>query len=217
MDHTFNVEVAKLIGLPEAVFLQNMKFWTFNNLANKIHIIDKFCWTYNTHEAFSLILPYFSPDQIKRLIHKLINQGYIIKGDYNSKRYDKTGWYAFMPKTYLLYPELCRSDFINTLNNSTLSTPEPASLLIRRFRLMDLAKSPDAFGGIASPIPDNKPNNKPYIKSSCSSNDKKIKNEKQKIILSPVENQSNSYNPEAMNKIVPVSPLLAEKMRENSK
>ena len=70
-------------------------------------------------------------------------------------------------------------------------------------------------GGVRPPHqaeldPHNIKTNIKYNKSFCSSNDKKINNQKPSSGFSSVESQSNSYNPESMNKIVPISPLMAE-------
>jgi hypothetical protein len=215
-DHYFNPVVAKLLGLPEAVFLHNIRFWTLTNLANKKHIIDRLCWTYNTLDSFSVIFEYWTPRQIDHLISKLVSSGNLIKGNYNSVKYNRTGWYALLPKSYAFYPELCRTDFYQLLFNSPISTPKPASQAISQICEMDFTNFVNGFPKfVKCTTTDNKPDNKPFReKTFRSSNDKKIENQKPKSGFASVEHQSNSYNPEAMNIVVPVSSLLENFMKK---
>ena len=73
----------------------------------------------------------------------------------------------------------------------------------------------NAGGGVRETHPlNNNINNNNLNKSSYSSNDKKINKEKINSGFASVESQSNSYNPDAMNKVYPISPLLAHAMKK---
>jgi len=65
MEHYFNVEVATDYGIDVAVFLNNLVFWTDKNLSNKEHFKDGRFWVYNTQEAWTLLFPYFSRQNIE--------------------------------------------------------------------------------------------------------------------------------------------------------
>ena len=99
--HSFYVEDAEKYGVDKASILYNIRFWLNKELANytkgkpspgKVH--DGYVWTYNTAEAFGDLIPYFTPNKIQKLLKQLENDGIIITGKFNNKRYDKTKWYT---------------------------------------------------------------------------------------------------------------------------
>lgn len=104
MNHTFSVEHAVKYGLHEAILIGNLQFWISKNRADKRHQYDERTWTYNTSNAFSELLPYFSSDAIDRIIKKLVKQEVIILGNYNEKPYDRTRWIAFVNEAEFLDP-----------------------------------------------------------------------------------------------------------------
>ena len=95
MEHSFDVGNATKYGIEEAIFIKSMAFWIIKNRANGKHLIDNRTWTYNSHKAFKDIFPYMNESKIKRVIESLVNQGVLIKGNYNKSGYDRTCWYAF--------------------------------------------------------------------------------------------------------------------------
>ncbi|MCI8620600.1 MAG: hypothetical protein HFJ50_01960 [Clostridia bacterium] len=100
MQHNFNVEIAKEYGIHEAIILENIYFWTEKNKANKKHFYDGSYWTYNSKKSFTELFPYLTERQIDYTLKKLLNEGFIKKGNYNKNRYDKTLWYAITEKGY---------------------------------------------------------------------------------------------------------------------
>lgn len=96
--HNFNTETAKLIGILPAVVLQNIEFWCAKNRANEKHFHDGLYWTYNSVQAFSKLFIYASPKQLRTTLDKLIENGYIVAGNYNKLSFDKTKWYAITPE-----------------------------------------------------------------------------------------------------------------------
>ncbi len=156
MDHSFNAEVAKEYDVNMAIFLQNMKFWTLNNLANKRNIHDGYCWTYNTIDAFCHIFPYWSKKQIRTIIDNCLENELIVKGNYNQTTYDRTCWYALTHKVYSIYPEIAQPVFIDSLYSSI--NKENA---ICPFGQMDRPQWANRFAPKGTPIPDTKPDTKP--------------------------------------------------------
>jgi hypothetical protein len=229
MDHSFNIDVAKDFGVNEAIFINNLAFWTKTNLANKRGIKDRLCWSFNTIDAFCIIFPYWNHRQIEHLTAKLEKKGCIIRGNYNKKGYDRTLWYALAPKMYKYYPEICTEHTCQLLFNSPLSAVQPASPLIPQICGMDYTNLCIAFHKFVEAIPDINTNIISDTKSSCSSNDKKANTivsfkekkdydnqkkqawtEKPKPALAGVENQSTSYKKDNKHISVFVSPLLGE-------
>lgn len=158
MEHQFNTEVAKDFDIMVATLLQNLKFWTLNNLANKRNIHDGLCWTYNTVEAYGLLFPYWTRHQIEHLLKKCEKEGLIQVGNYNATKYDRTKWYALTPKSYQYFPELLKEHFVDLLY-STIS--ENSEINLGDFR--------NQFLNFPRPIPDSNPDIKPHtVKKSKS-------------------------------------------------
>jgi hypothetical protein len=81
--------LAKVIGLNEAIVLQQMQYW----LHVSKHQIDGFVWIYNTYEEWQVQFPFWSNDTIYRAIRKLEKLGLIVSGNYNPTKFDQTKWY----------------------------------------------------------------------------------------------------------------------------
>ena len=163
MEHAFNTNVAKEYDVDIATILNNFKFWTIANLADKRHIHDGLCWTFNSIPAFCAIFPYWTRHQIEHLLNKCKKLGLIVSGNYNNHKYDRTRWYALTGKAYQLYPELQQEDFVTSLWESisektdmqllhpTIS--ENSEKLLEKFR--------EAFLKNPRPIPDINTDEKP--------------------------------------------------------
>lgn len=98
MYHNFDITIATKYGLKEAIILNNLYFWITKNIANNKHFYVNTYWTFNSYKAFSELFPYFTERQVRYAINKLIEEGLIIKGNFNIKNYDNTNWYAFTDK-----------------------------------------------------------------------------------------------------------------------
>ena len=94
MDHSFDVEVAKQVGVNAAILYRNIQFWCAKNKANDMHFHDGYYWTYNSKKAFAELFPYFTERQVEYALNKLIEAGYIKTGNYNKSPFDKTLWYT---------------------------------------------------------------------------------------------------------------------------
>ena len=132
---TANISIATDYSVEVAIFVQYVAQWAYKNLANEKHIHDGFVWTFNTHKAFQKYFPYWSSDQIKRVIKKAIDDGLVQKANYNKTKYDRTCWYALTEKGRRFYPELATPEI--DIGRST----------------SDETKSPNGRDEIASPIP----------------------------------------------------------------
>lgn len=95
MEHHFNIEIAKKMGIEEAVFLHNLFYWLHRNAANGKNFIDGSYWTYNTKQSYSELFPYMSYSKIKRIIDTLQTDCIIKTGNFNENKMDRTLWYAF--------------------------------------------------------------------------------------------------------------------------
>jgi hypothetical protein len=101
--HTFNVQLAKDIGLNKAILLQHLYYWHQINHKKKNNVIDGNVWTYNTIEEFHEIFPYLTPRKISYAFTSLHEDGFIKVGNYNKAAFDKTKWYSLTEKALQLF------------------------------------------------------------------------------------------------------------------
>jgi len=94
MNFQFDSEVAKLYGVNEAIFINNIYFWINHNVANNKHFHDGRFWTYNTKNAFTELFPFWTYSQIKTIIKKLVEKDVLLTANYNENSWDKTAWYS---------------------------------------------------------------------------------------------------------------------------
>jgi hypothetical protein len=113
-----NPRIAIDFNVNAAIFIQKLAEWTFLNLANKKHLHDGHCWSYNTLEAYEEIFPWWSKRQLETIINNAVKDGLVVKGNYNSHKYDRTSWYALTIKALIYYPELTTEKHLLTLAES---------------------------------------------------------------------------------------------------
>ena len=135
MTHQFKVALAKMYGIEEAILINNFYYWIKENKANDRNFFDGRFWTFNTQKAYAEMFTYLSEGRIKRTINSLVEKGIIMKGNYNANQYDRTNWYAFTDEGLAIVQNYYIEEPIMT--NGRVETSRP--------------------------IPNNKPNNKPYI------------------------------------------------------
>lgn len=93
----FNVDLAKAIGLNEAIVLQQIQYWIeikesdVSKYKDSFH--DGYCWVYNSYADWQKQLPFWCLRTIKTIFKSLENKGYVISGKFNKYGYDKTKWY----------------------------------------------------------------------------------------------------------------------------
>lgn len=109
--HCFDPQIAKDLGVNCAVLFQNLKFWIEKNQANNAHFYEDRHWTYNSAKAFCELFPYFTERQIYTALQKLIDAGYIKKGNFNQNSFDRTCWYA-LGDTYLQNADYKKQKYI---------------------------------------------------------------------------------------------------------
>jgi hypothetical protein len=140
MTHQFDTEIAREYGVDIAIVVSNIAFWLQKNKANGRHIHDGKVWTYNSTKAFKELFPYWTENQIRRILTNMEEKGIIETGNYNSNAYDRTKWYTFTDAFVKTHTSICE------------------------FCQMDSGKQPNGFGESNEPIPDNKPVDKPVDK-----------------------------------------------------
>lgn len=131
----FDGEHALRYGVNEAIMLHHIIFWIDTNAANKQNFFEGRYWTYNSTTAFMEQFPFWTKDQIKRILKSLREQDVIMVGNFNKSGYDKTLWYALT------------DTFVQTAQS------------IEENSTIDGAKSRYRESGSTQPIPDNNTDN----------------------------------------------------------
>ncbi len=101
-------ELAKLVGLNEALFLQQLHYWITTYRDHHVttgkyddHYRDNNFWVYNTVKEWQANFPWWNVKTVQRIIKGLEDKGILITGNYNKYGFDKTKWYRIdMDKLY---------------------------------------------------------------------------------------------------------------------
>jgi hypothetical protein len=91
---TFSTEDANRYGVDGAILLHHIRYWVSKNEANDKNYHEDRYWTYNSSAAFSKLFPFWTARKVGRLLIKLEEEGAILSGNYNDKRYDRTKWFT---------------------------------------------------------------------------------------------------------------------------
>lgn len=102
MEHHFNTELAKKYGIAESILLHHFYYWIVKNAVNGKHFHDGLYWTYNTKKAYADFFSYMNETKIFRTIKHLEEENIIVKGNYNTDKWDKTNWYAITKSGWAL-------------------------------------------------------------------------------------------------------------------
>ena len=102
MVHFFDVAIAKEYGVNAAILLQNIQYWVAHNKANEKCFYEGRYWTYNSVKAFKELFPYLSEYQIGGALNKLLDDGILVKGNFNKSGMDRTSWYSLTDKGQML-------------------------------------------------------------------------------------------------------------------
>lgn len=123
MVHFFDVEIAEKYGIFEAVFINNLEFWLAKNEANDTNYHDGRYWSYNTKDAMIKLFPYVSPKKIWNAIDHLREEGIILTGNFNEKKWDRTLWYTLSDFGKCILPE--RNFHFTEMENADSEKGEP--------------------------------------------------------------------------------------------
>lgn len=164
MDYSFSVEVARRYGVDVAIFLKNLYWWSYQNAKVKRNIYDESCWSYNTLDAYTKIFPFWTKDQIRRIIKSARDEGLIKVANYNQHAYDRTYWYALTDAGLSYFAPLDMPIGKNDDAPETRATP-------------DVGEIPQGSGGNPTPIPDSKPDAKQKIKTLVHSDERTLSSE----------------------------------------
>ena len=92
----FSKDDAEQYGVDGAVMLHHIRYWVAKNEANENNYHEDKYWTYNSTKAFAQLFPFWSARKVGRVLNKLEEEGAIISGNFNGKRYDRTKWFTLV-------------------------------------------------------------------------------------------------------------------------
>lgn len=101
--HSFNVELATMVGLTEAILLQHFYFWHQRacNLPD-MHREGR-VWFFRSVKEMREVFPYLSDANVRTAIQHLIDRGFVIKGDFSSSSMYKATWYSLNDSAIQLF------------------------------------------------------------------------------------------------------------------
>jgi len=144
--HSFDIELAAQYSVEEAILIHHFQFWIYQNKRLNRNFKEGRTWTYQTLEEIAAIFPYWSKDQVRDLLYKLVTEK-VRKTENKAHEpillcknyYDRTKWYAFINEIYFI-------------GKSPRLNPQ-----------MEKGISPNGKRDIPTPIPDTKPDTKTSI------------------------------------------------------
>ena len=90
-----NKELAKGLGVNEAIVLQQIHGWLVSNEKRGLNYKNGRYWTFNSlkkwHENH---FSFWSESTLKRVFASLENKGILIVGNFNRSKLDRTKWYS---------------------------------------------------------------------------------------------------------------------------
>lgn len=101
--HCFNVELAKIVGLGEAIILQHLYWWYQHNKHKPEMNRDGLVWVFRSVKEMRENFPYLSDGNIRTAIKHLVDAGLVIRGDYSERSMNKAIWYALTDSAIRLF------------------------------------------------------------------------------------------------------------------
>jgi len=117
-----NPDLAKAIGINQAIVLQQMHYWLIKSAITN----DGQKWVYNTYNGWQDQFPFFSEHQLKRIITELKSADLIHVSQLNKSRCDRTNYYTINYENPLL-DSVCSAD-LHPSNSADLHSSNRADL-----------------------------------------------------------------------------------------
>ena len=109
LHHSFDIDLATLYGVQEAVLIHHFQHWIRINQKRKVNQIEGRTWTYQTVQDIVDHFPYWTFDQVTELLHRLCKgqnrkskknekdfEPVLVKSRLSKNPFDSTCWYAFV-------------------------------------------------------------------------------------------------------------------------
>lgn len=86
-------ELAKDVGLNEAVVLQQVHYWVGINAEAGRNFREGYYWTFNSYRQWQVQFPFWSLATVRRTMASLEASGHLITGAFNKMAGDRSKWY----------------------------------------------------------------------------------------------------------------------------
>lgn len=108
-----NPKIAKRFGLKESIVLQYVSGWVRYNARNNKNKKEGKYWMYQTIREMAATLECLSKKQVRDALHKLIEDGLLVKSNFNKMKIDRTNWYTLTEYGWELMRQLGQMDDTN--------------------------------------------------------------------------------------------------------
>ena len=106
MQHYFNTDFAARYSVAAAIIAQNFWYWVRENeKIGKNHFKGRY-WIYDSVREMSEIFYYLTPNKIRGAVDLLVQEGVLMKSNFNKVKYDRTSWYAFTDYGQSIYENI---------------------------------------------------------------------------------------------------------------
>ena len=85
-----NAELACEIGLNESIILLQFEFWQ----SISEHIYEDKIWFYKSIQEIRETFRFWSVETIKRTVASIVKHNFVLTGNFNKSKFDKTTWYS---------------------------------------------------------------------------------------------------------------------------
>ena len=90
-----NIDLACLLGgMESAAILQHFRYWTNINASDPNTFKDGRVWVFASRKSIQNVFPCITDQRIRTILDKLVEGGYLIKGEYSLSMTSKATWYS---------------------------------------------------------------------------------------------------------------------------
>ena len=139
-------ELAVVLGLNEALILQQVHYWIEINKKNNRNFHEGRYWTYNTIDEWHEEFPFWSNSTIKRTFKRLRDMNLIIVDNFNVYQMDRTLWYT------INYEEL--EKMIKDEENNSDTLDQNDTMIGSKENDNDIQNEPMERSKMTSPLPE---------------------------------------------------------------
>lgn len=142
-------ELAVVLGLNEALILQQVHYWIEINKKNNRNFHEGRYWTYNTIDEWHEEFPFWSNSTIKRTFKRLRDMNLIIVDNFNVYQMDRTLWYTI---NYEELEKMIKDEENNSATDATLDKND--TMIGSKGDDNDIQNEPMERTNMNSPLPE---------------------------------------------------------------
>lgn len=117
-----NIDLACLLGgMDSAAILQHFRYWTNINATDKNMVRDGRVWVFASRKAIQNVFPCITDQRIRTILDKLVEGGYLIKGEYSLSMTSKATWYSLSDMAKSLFDGVS-APLVNSTNGLVKTT-----------------------------------------------------------------------------------------------